>query len=239
MVGDVGGLGVGSGDGAVVAAVDVAQAVDKGAARAGDVCGGDVHRHLEGGEEVAVGGEVIAQEAVALLQGVVVPHKAGQVAGVGLRDGHVDKAAPVFARAVDEVHVGGRNQHAGEAADVLGDACVVLAAALDRLAPPFGEAYGNLLGGTLAGVAALEHGKVVAATHQQPVGGTREAAAEAQVVDGVHHVALAHAVVAEEAVELGREGQVCRADVLEVGEGDFVKSHFAMALSAPAKQRSK
>ena len=70
----------------------------------------------------------------------------------------------------------------------------------------------------MAQVVASEHGKVFSASDELLVADTAEAFAEAQEVDGIEQIAFAHAVVAQEAVDIGGEVKGALADVLEVSQ---------------------
>ena len=61
--------------------------------------------------------------------------------------------------------------------------------------------------------------------HEHLVGRSRKTSAIAKIVDGVEQIAFSHAVVAQEAVDLGRHIKRGTLDVFEVGECEFVQNH--------------
>ena len=217
-------LGVGAGDGGIIAAVYCGEAFYGVAAGCGDVACGKVHGTFDGLKEEGVGG-IVAQEFVALLEGVVVADEVVEIARVALTDNHVDEATAVFAGSGDEVRVGRGDEHSREEADVLAQPLILLAAALEGFAAATAKAHVHFLGGAASVIAALQEHEVLAAARHQRVLGAGEAAAEAEVIDGVEEVALAHAVVAEQAVELVGEGECSGGNILEVGDGETFEEH--------------
>ena len=59
----------------------------------------------------------------------------------------------------------------------------------------------------------------------------RETLAVAQVVDSVEHVGLTHAIVANEAIDLGRELQLRLDDIFIIQYGKLFKSHLSFRWS--------
>ena len=60
----------------------------------------------------------------------------------------------------------------------------------------------------------------------------RETLAVAQVVDSVEHVGFPHAIVADKAIDLGRELQLRLDDVLIIHYGKLFKSHVSWVYTA-------
>ncbi len=87
------------------------------------------------------------------------------------------------------------------------------------------EADCKLLVETVALVQAFEHGEALASADEHGVGHAREAFAEAEHVQGVKEVALAHAVVAEETVDFRRELQRGVGDILKVCQFKRLDNH--------------
>lgn len=199
----------------MVAGEDVGELGHPFASGGGDAGGRGVHGQLYGVVEQMVDAAV-AQQAVALLEGGVVADEGVEIAVVALRDDHVHPPAAFFAGATDQVDVLRRGHDERECANVVAQAGVFLAGAAQALAAAACHAEGELFGHAAAHILGAGCGEVFAAAKQHGVGHSRKAFAEAQIVDGVEQVAFAHAVVAQEAVDLGREVERCFGYVLEV-----------------------
>jgi hypothetical protein len=63
----------------------------------------------------------------------------------------------------------------------------------------------------------LHHGECLSRLHYAGIRQRCETLAETQVIDGIEQIALAHAVVAEQRVDVLTEIQVGLGDILEVG----------------------
>jgi hypothetical protein len=71
----------------------------------------------------------------------------------------------------------------------------------------------------------LQEGEVFATFYYQAIGCTGETFAEAKIVYGVEHVAFAHAVVSQEAVELVGKIERGIAYVFKIGEAERANNH--------------
>ena len=101
---------------------------------------------------------------------------------------------------------------------MLGNTLVSLAVAAENLALAGTNGHLQFLVESAALVDCPQGGELRTAMYQHWVGGTCKAAAVAEVVNGIEKVALAHAVIAQEAVDLGRHVEQGTLDVLEVGK---------------------
>lgn len=188
--------------------------------------GGHIHLHLHGSEERGVG-NAVAEHAVALVEGAAVAYEGVEIERIGLRDHHVHQAAALVGGASDDVDILRRRHDEGEGPDVSRQALIFLSLALERLASPGSDAERELLVDAVAQIEGAHHGEVVAAAYHLRVGHPREAFAEAEEVYGVEQVALPHAVVAQQGVDLGGEGKRGFGDILEAVDLYLFENHVA------------
>lgn len=158
----------------------------------------------------------VAQQAVALLEQTAVAHDGVEVAGIALTDDHVHEAAAFVACAAYQLHIGRTDHHKRQQADVGAYAAVFLAASLEALAAAGLKAGDYLLGLPETLIAAAHDGEVLAGAHQHGVRRAGEALREAEQIQRVKQVALAHAIVAQQAVDPRRELEARPRDVLEI-----------------------
>ena len=114
-----GGHLVGVGDAIVVGDKNLGESVDKCLPAVGDNRCGGIHHHFDGLIEGTVLGTV-AEQAIALLEEVVVADEGIEVGGVALRDNHVGKSATLLAALGDERQVGRGYHHCRQQADMSG-----------------------------------------------------------------------------------------------------------------------
>ena len=74
-------------------------------------------------------------------------------------------------------------------------------------------------------VESLHHKEVGLVAHHLRVDGVRSALAEREVVDGIEQIGLAHAVLPNKAVHIGRKLEVGLLDVLIVEYGEALQYH--------------
>ena len=109
---------------------------------------------------------------------------------------------------------------------MLAQALVFLAVAAHHLALAALQGDADFQRRLLTGVTALEHHVRLAMAYDRAVVACRgKTAAHAQVIDGIEHVGLALPVVADQAVQLGRELQPRLGDVLVVDYGGRIQCH--------------
>ncbi len=181
----------------------------------GQVYGRALHGHLHRQIQGRVGA-MVAQQLVALLQGAGVAYQVVEIERVGLGYHYVHQAAAFLARACHQVAVGRGGNHQGESPDVGAETFVFLPRAFEAF--PFAglQPEGQLLIEPAPEIAAPQCGESLPSAYQLHVGQPREAFAETEVIYGVEEVAFAHAVVAQETVDLGGELEARLGDVLEI-----------------------
>ncbi len=102
---------------------------------------------------------------------------------------------------------------------MVGQAVVLLAAALEHLAPLAREGADDVLGAPLiGGVAAVEHEELLAVADVLRIGHRQRRLAHREVVNRIDHIGLARAVVAHEAIDAGRELELLLRDILKVDD---------------------
>ena len=90
-------------------------------------------------------------------------------------------------------------------------------ASAEGLAPSAAQTQREGFGGVAPHIFATKHTELLAVGYQRAVGHSGVRLGEAEHIHGIEQVALAHAVVAHQAVYLWREGQRGLPDILEVG----------------------
>ena len=169
---------------------------------------------------------------IALLYSLVVTDEGVEILVVVLGYNEVHETAALLAAAAHQVPVHGRHHHHRQQADVLTQPLVLLAVAAHDLTLAALQGDADFQWCFLAGVAALKHHVGLAVADDCTVVARRgKTAAHAHVVDGVEHVGLALPVVANQAIQLGRELQPRLGDVLVVDYGGRVEYHSAKVLS--------
>ena len=159
----------------------------------------------------------VLEQPVALGQHGVVAHDGRQIGAVELRDEAVEVAAPLVGRIADERRVGRRDNHHGDEPHVVRQPLVLLAVALEHLAPLAGKGAGDQLGASGVGqVAPLDHEEICAVADALTVGHAERRLAHREVVDRLHDVGLAGAVVPHKAVDAGAEPELLLGNILEV-----------------------
>ena len=168
----------------------------------------------------------LLEQAVALLESLIILYKVLEILAVGLRNDTVDELATEVAAAGDELLVVGRHHDEGELADMRRERLVdlLVPAHLLALATPE-DATGDI-----GAVMAVDGEELLADADVLHIDRVEIALAEREIVDGVEEVGLAGTVVAHEAVDLGAEGDLDLGVVLEVGEGKAVESHVNQLL---------
>ena len=79
-------------------------------------------------------------------------------------------------------------------------------------------------------IGALQHEELLSVGDDLRVVGGDGRMAEGEEIDGVEHVGLSHAVLADQTVDLRRQLQRCGLDILIVDERQFLKNHSAKVL---------
>ena len=102
---------------------------------------------------------------------------------------------------------------------------VELLVALELLASSAREAEEDGFGTVAKEVLALQDAELLAAPQEPLLSGVYVAFAEGEVINGVEQVGFAHAVIAEEAVDLRRAMDVGLTNVFIVQDGEFVQYH--------------
>ena len=93
------------------------------------------------------------------------------------------------------------------------------------LLPPLHAAIDFLRRAVRRLVEALYHEEIGRVQDVLRINGIARTLAEGQVVDGIQQIGLAHAVLAEEAVQLGRERQLHLLQVLIIKDGYMLQYH--------------
>ena len=168
----------------------------------------------------------LLDHGVALLDGLVIADDGIEVLAVVLRDDLVHETPALLTAATHQVPVHGRHHDNGQQADVLAQPLILLAVVAHDLALAALQGDADFQRRLLAGVTALQHHVGLTVTDDRGVVACRgKAAAHAQVIDRVEHVGLALPVVADQAVQLGRELQSRLGNVLVVDYGGSVQCH--------------
>lgn len=117
---------------------------------------------------------------------------------------------------------------------MLAQSLILLTIAAHDLALALLQGYADVERRVQAGIVALKHHvRLTMANDSAVVARGGETAAHAQVVDGVEHIGLALSVVADKAIQLGREVQSGLTDVLVIDYGGSIQCHDAKVLLFP------
>ena len=185
-------------------------------------------QHLEQGHFFGVGtflpGRGAAQQSVFLLQGPQIAAVHGQVAGVELTEGGIQKFAPPLGRSLDQTQVAGVEHDSRKTAGK--PCCPPGGCPVHRGVPPgpLGIRGAHRQPDTVRLVRLLflllcpecggfQHGKRLTPPHQLCILAAPEALAAGQQPDGLQQVGLALAVVAADHGQLPARGQACRCDI--------------------------
>ena len=166
------------------------------------------------------------QQAVAFGQHGVVTHHRTEIGAVQLRNEGVEIASALVGGVRDQRAVGRRHDHCGNQSHVVRKPFVLLAVALEHLAALAREAAHD--GFPLAGIARIgpfDEEEVGAVADALPVGHRQRRLAHREVVNGVHDVGFARAVVAHQAVDAGAQREFLLGDVFEIQQRYFLQMH--------------
>ena len=133
-------------------------------------------------------------------------------------------------------------KHERKSAYMARKALILLALAFKGLSSAAGHTEREFFLDSLAYVACLNHGEVLAVAQQHRVGHAGETLAETKVVNSIKKIALAHAVITEKAVYLRREVKLRAGNILEVTDLYMSKVHASnsrFVICRPACRRRR
>ena len=166
------------------------------------------------------------QQNIALCQGFVIADEGIQIFLVILRDDHIHEAPATVAAPGYQFDIGRRHHHQGDEADMVRQAAVLLLVALELLLLPALHAAIDFLRRTVRRlIEPLYHEEIGLVKDVLRVDGVARALTERQVVDGIQQIGLAHAVLPEKAVQLGRERQFHLLQVLIIKDRYTLQYH--------------
>ena len=166
------------------------------------------------------------QQAVTFGQHGVVAHHGGQIAPVQLRDEGVEVAAPFVRGVADQGAVRRRYDHGRNKPHVVREPFVLLAVAFEHFAAFAREGAHDVFALSPVGeILPFGEEEVGAVADALPVGHRQRRLAHREVVNGVHDVGFARAVVAHQAVDAGAQREFLLGDVFEIQQRYFLQMH--------------
>ena len=166
------------------------------------------------------------QQAVALGQHGVVAHHRVEVGAVQLRDERVEVAAPFVRRVRDQRTVCRRHDHCRDQPHVVRQPFVLLSVAFEDLAALARErAHHAFALARIGGVLPLHEEEIGPVADALRVGHLQRRLAHRQVIDRIHDVGFARAVVSHQAVDAGAEGELLLGHVFEIQQRNFLQMH--------------
>ena len=176
------------------------------------------------------------QQAVALGQHGVVAHHRVEVGAVQLRNEGVEVPAPFVRGVRDQRAVRRRHDHRGNQPHVVRQPVVLLAVTFEDLAALAREgAHHALALARVGGVLPLHEEEVGSVADALCVGHLQRRFAHRQVVDRIHDVGLARAVVAHQTVDAGAERKLLLSHVFEIQQRYFFQMHRTKVQKIPTR----
>lgn len=194
------------GDGLMIMTEHGNEFIDKGATDGMDALALMSHLLLEDVKKGGIGLVVLLQQGVALLKGLGIAGEMVDIAAVVLGDDHVHQATALLTRAVDEKGVGGGHHHYRYQTNMLRQATIFLAIALEMLLAAALHTTIHQLRLTIVGqIATLKHENVLAVAYHIGIERGDTAAAKGKIVDGIKYIGLANTILSDKTIHLRRK----------------------------------
>ena len=189
-----------SGNGSVETPRNLLKSGGPGESLRSDYLSREIHLKLHCVIEIMVHTPV-AEQLVALFESRIIAYESLKIGPRPLRNDHIHPTSALLACSSHEVSVLRRGHNQRKRTDMLTEASVFLASALQSLTPPGGEPERKLLGHTIAGVVAARHGKLLSAVYHHGICDSGETLTEAQEMDGIEQIAFTHTVVTKKSID--------------------------------------
>ena len=167
----------------------------------------------------------LLDERITVFERLVVANQMRQIFLIALSNNLVHEPSALLARAANQIPVHGRHHHQRQQPDVLAEALIFLAVALERLAFALLISHSHLQRLAAAAIAPAQHHIVGSVIQHQLVAHVAAALHKAQIIYGVEHVGLAHAIIADKAIDVGRKIELTFNKILEIYYRDVLQIH--------------
>lgn len=145
---------------------------------------------------------------------------------VELRDHYIHEMPPLFSSTIHKNGIRRRNKDERDESYMLRKLLIFFSVALEMLVLPTLHASIDILYAVILGrIVTLDHEEVLVMCNDMPVDIGKTTVTEREIIYRVQDVGLALPVTADEAIDLGREVETRRTDILIVDDGNMLKYH--------------